>query len=450
MNRPSLKSLDAQFASDAQLTGRGPDRGVPRLLMIGVDHRSAAIEMRERVAYGEEDGQELLLRLVATEEIAEASLLSTCNRTELYLLPTREEAPAYRLGLRLAFLERAPEIESEGRFFVKRDQEAAKHLYEVASGLQSMILGEPEILGQVKRCAARTADLGTGGVVLQQLMSRAIDAAGRVRRNTAIGAGAVSFGFSVVDLARNIFRNLEKCSVLLLGAGETSSQVARSFYESGAGRLVVANRGRQRAEALREVVPEIEILPFEGRFRMLRDVDVVVASTAAEEAVLTRQDLVSVVAARRGRPLLLADLGVPRNIDPAVGSLENVFLQDIDSLEGLIAQNLRRRREEIPRVQEILELELERFHLWCKGRAAEPLVRQLQKRAEEIRRAELAVAHKRFPETTHQDLDKLTRALVRKILHHPSLQLRRGDLEEEQLEAARQLFQLDHDEDRAS
>jgi len=419
---------------------------LPRLLMIGVDHRTAAIGLRERVAYGKEDGQELLLRLFADEEIAEASLLSTCNRTELYLLPERDEAPAYRLGLRLAFLERAPEIEAEGRFYVKRDREAAKHLFEVASGLQSMILGEPEILGQVKRAASSTEAIGTGGVVLQRLMASAIDAAGRARRNTAIGSGAVSFGFSVVDLARNIFQHLEQCSVLILGAGETSTQVARCFYESGVGRLLVANRGQQRAEALRKVVPEIKILPYEARRRVLGEVDVVVASTAAQEAVLTREEVEGALGTRRGRPLLIADLGLPRNIDPAVGGLENVFLQDIDALEGLIAQNLRRRREEIPRVQEILEHEFERFRLWCQGRAAEPLIRQLQKRAEDIRRSEFEANRKRFPEETHEHLDKLTRALVRKLLHHPSQQLRRGGLTDKHLEATRRLFQLDHDE----
>lgn len=423
-----------------------PANPLPRLLMIGVDHRTATIGLRERVAYGKEDGQELLLRLFAAEEIAAASLLSTCNRTELYLLPEHHEAPAYRLGLHLAFLERAPEIEAEGRFYVKRDQEAAKHLFEVASGLQSMILGEPEILGQVKRAAGRTEAIGTGGAVLQQLMASAIDAAGRARRQTAIGTGAVSFGFSVVDLAKNIFQRLDKCSVLILGAGETSTQVARSFYESGAGRLMVANRGRERAEILRKAVPGIETLPFEARRRVLGEVDVVVASTAAEEAVLTRGDLEAVLGARRGRPLLIADLGLPRNIDPTVGGLENVFLQDIDALEGLIAQNLRRRREEVPRVQEILDREFERFNLWCQGRAAEPLVRQLQKRAEDIRRNEIEANRKRFPEETHEHLEKLTRSLVRKLLHHPSKQLRSGDLEDEHLEATRRLFQLDHEE----
>ena len=427
-------------------SGEGSTNELPRLLVIGVDHRSAAIDLRERVAYGEEDGQELLLRLRSAEEIAEASLLSTCNRTELYLLPAGDEALAYRLGLHLAFLERAPEIEAGGRFYVKWGAEAARHLFEVASGLQSMILGEPEILGQVKRAAGRSEALGTGGTVLKHLMATAIAAAGRARKSTAIGTGAVSFGFSVVDLARNIFRRLDKCSVLLLGAGETSRQVARSFYESGAGRLVVANRGRERAEALRQAVPDIEILPFEARYRVLAEVDVVVASTAADEAVLTRQDLEGVLPARRGRPLLLADLGVPRNIDPAVGGLENVFLQDIDSLDGLIAQNLRRRREEIPRVQEILERELGRFEVWCQGRSAEPLVRQLQKRAEDIRLGELEAIRERFPAETHHHLEQLTRALVRKLLHHPSRQLRRGEFSEEHLEAARRIFQLDRDE----
>lgn len=417
-----------------------------RLIAIGVDHRAASLELREKVSYSQGQAEDLLARLVATDEIAEACLLSTCNRTELYLRP-EDEAAAYRTGLEKTFLERAPEIEGEGRFYVKRDHEAARHLLEVASGLQSMVLGEPEILGQVRRATGLAETLGASGTVLTKLLRTAIMAGGRVRHETAIGAGAVSFGYAVVDLARNIFRDLEECSVLLLGAGEIARQVARSLKEKGALNLVVANRSPERAEAFREIFPEARILPWDERFDVLAQSDIVVASTGAQEPVLGYDAMSHAMSQRKTRPMLLADLGVPRNIEGKVGEIGNVFLQDIDSLEDLISRNLKRRREEIPRVQEILDRELDVFHQWHRGLAAGPVVAELQKRAEAIRKQEVEAVRSRFPAEVHQDLDKLTRVLVRKLLHHPSQQLRHGTtFDPDKIGLVRELFQLDNEE----
>ncbi len=431
--------LDTRFSSY--------DR-TPQLLLIGVDHRCAPLALREKVAYGSEDSAAVLGELLAAPEIDEVCLVSTCNRTEAYLLP-RDERPAYRLALERVFLSRAPEIEAEGRFYVKHNHEAARHLLEVAGGLQSMVLGEPEILGQVKRAAALAEELGSDGTVLRRLLRTAVGSGRRVRRDTAIGTGAVSFGYAVVELTRNIFQSLEKCSVLMIGAGETARQVARNLLEKGARELVVTNRSPERAEEFCGLFPAARALPFAERHRALADSDVVVATTAAEEPVLFRDDLDRAIVARKSRPLLVADLGVPRNVEPAAGKLANLFLQDIDSLQNLIAHNLKRRREEVPRVEEILERELERFHVWYRGLAAEPLIAELQKRAEAIRQQELAAARKRFPESSHEQLDRLTRSLVRKLLHHPSTQLRDtgGGHDLSRLDIVRQLFQLDGEDD---
>jgi len=418
---------------------------VPPLILIGVDHRSAPIELREKVAYGAEEGQEVLQRLIAADEIAEACLLTTCNRTELYLLPRKEDA--YRLGFETVFLSRAAEIEREGRFYVKRDLEAARHLLEVASGLQSMILGEPEILGQVKRAAGWADGVGASGPVIQRLLRTAIGAGGRARSETEVSTGAVSFGFAVVDLARNIFQRLEDCSVLILGAGETARQVARSLLEKGARELVVANRSPERAAEFLELFPGARSVPFDDRREALALGDVIVASTGADEPIVTRPDLERAMESRKDRPLLVADLGVPRNVDPAARKIDNLFLQDIASLDNLISRNLKRRREEIPRVHEILDRELAHFTTWYRGLAAEPLIAQLQKKAEQIRRMELRDAHRRFPAETHEHLDRLTRSLVRKILHHPSHHLRSAAASEfDKLELVRELFKLGEDE----
>ena len=412
----------------------------PRLLLVGIDHRCAPLELREKVSFKSEDGQELMRRLVALPEVREVVLLSTCNRTELYLLP-EEEASGYRLAMSEVFLARAPEIESEGRFYVKRGVEAAQHLFEVASGLQSMVLGEPEILGQVKHAAASSRGCRSSGTVLRQLLKRAIAAGGRVRRETALGAGSVSFGYAVIDLARNIFSQLDSCKVLLIGAGEMSRQVARSFKEKGARHLAVCNRGTARLEAFHALFPEAHTVPYEERHARVSEYDVVVTSTGADEPVFLHADMRRAMQERKSRPMLAVDLGVPRNIEPRCGELENLFLQDIDSLEHLIHQNLRRRREEVPRVQEILERELQRFQDWNRSLAAEPVIGSLQRWAEGIRQRELEVARKRWPEEMVAEVDAMTRSLVRKLLHHPSLELRSGG-DPESLQWAQRLFRL--------
>ncbi len=226
----------------------------PRLLMVGVDHRSAGLDLREKVAYDGDDARALLRRLETCREVSEACLLSTCNRTEIYLLP-RRGADAYRLALARVFTDRAPEIETQGRFYVKRGAEAARHLLEVACGLRSMVLGEPEILGQVKSAARHAEDAVTTGAVLRRLLRSAVAAGGRVRRETAISAGAISFGYALADLARHHFGRLDRCSVLMLGAGETARQVARNLIERGVRELKVTNRSRQRAEDFCAVFP---------------------------------------------------------------------------------------------------------------------------------------------------------------------------------------------------
>lgn len=429
------------------LDSGGSSRQDPALLLVGTDHRSSPLELRERVSYKEEDAEELLVHLIARPEIAEACLVSTCNRTEVYVQPRADEQ-AYRTALDLVFLKRAAEMEQPGRLFVLRDGAAARHLLAVASGLESMVLGEPEIMGQVKQAAALADALGTSGTVLRRLLRASLAAGKRARAESAISSGAVSLGYAVVELARNIFTRLEECHVLLLGAGETARLVATSLIERGTGRLTVANRTAARAERFAAEFPSVQVIPFEARTEALGSADVVVASTGAEEPLVHGPEVDQAMARRPNRPLLLVDLGVPRNIEAAAGRIENVFLHAIDSLDHLIQRNLKRRREEVPKVEEIIEQELGYFRAWYRGLEAEPLIARLQKQAERIRRDELAGALARFPPETHEDLERLTRSLIKKILHHPSARLRGKGAEESlpRLDLVRELFHLDDDE----
>ena len=451
------------------LSGDAAEGRFPPLLLVGTDYRLSPLALRERVAYDAGGAEELLVHLLARDTVAEASVLSTCNRTEVYVVPRHAEeySPrhaeeylprhtdgAYRSVLETAFLARAPEIEREGRLVVRRDAEAARHLLRVAAGLESMVLGEPEILGQVRQAHEIADAVGSSGPLTRRLLRSAAETGRRARSETAVSTGAVSLGYAVVELARNIFSELTEAGVLVLGAGETARQVVRNLVDRGARRVQVANRGRERAERLAAEIPGVETLSLDERYAALESADVVVATTSAPEPLLTAAGMREALGRRRARPLLVVDLGVPRNVEEAVGRLDGVFLHSLDSLDVLIQRNLKRRREEVPRVEEIVEQELARFTAWFRALAAEPLVARLQKQAEEVRRRELAHALSRFPPETHEDLDRLTRALVRKILHHPSARLRgRGaagagdDLE--RLDLVRELFHLDEEEEPA-
>lgn len=421
----------------------------PPLLLVGTDFRLAPLALRERVSLSPAETEALLVALLARPSIGEAFALSTCNRTEVYLSPRGEgdEEAAYRELLDLLFLARAPELSQPGRLTVRRNREAAHHLLAVASGLESMVLGEPEILGQVKQAAGIAEQVGSGGPVIQHLLRAAIEAGGRARRDTGIASGAVSLGYATVELAKNIFRDLEGCRILILGAGETARLVARNLLERGAKKLTVANRTAARLDEMQREIPTIEALPFERRVEALSGADLIVVATGAEEPVLTRTDLAAAMDERGSRPLLVVDLGVPRNVDPAAAKIGNLFLHTVDSLQNLIERNLKRRREEVPKVEEMLDRELDRFFSWYRGLDAEPIVAELQRQAEEIRKRELAAAYARFPPETHGDLDRLTRSLVKKILHHPSARLRNAEGEGEdtaaRLAIVRDLFRLD-------
>jgi glutamyl-tRNA reductase len=427
---------------------QGPRAEDTSLVMVGIDFRSAELELRERVAMREDEGEAVLVEVMARPEIAEAYLLSTCNRTELYLV-AREHHRAFSTALEL-FARRAPEVADEGRFFVLHDREAARRLLSVATGLESMVLGEPEILGQVRSAAALAERVGSTGTVLQQLVHHATVAGKRARSETAIGEGAVSLGYATVDLARQIFGGLGRGSLLLVGAGETAELVAHALAERGIDEVRFVNRSDDRAASFHRRFPTARRISWGDMPAALEKSDAVVTTTSAPEPIFTRHELREIMERRRSRALLLVDLGVPRNVEAAAGELDNLFLHDLDSLQSLVDRNLDRRREEIPRVEAIVADELQRFTEGQRRRDAEPVVASLQRRAEDIRRREVAAVREAFPEELHPTLDNLTRSLVRKILHHPSHQLRRGleHGERAQLELARELFQLD-DEDES-
>jgi glutamyl-tRNA reductase len=390
-----------------------------RLVLVGTSHHHAPVELRERVALDREQAAELAARL------GEAVCLSTCNRTELYVVAEDADDAERRAVAALAELE--PEVEQA--LYRLRDQAAAHHLFRVAAGLDSLVPGEGEILGQV-----RTAyEAGTPGPLLERAFRQALHAGRKVRAQTAIGESPASVSAAAAALAEQVFGELEGSAILLIGAGKISGQAARNLRTRGARIAFVANSKTDRAE-------------LEAQ---LADVDVVVSSTSFSGYVL---DAPTVERARRGKQLLLIDLAVPRDLDPAIHDLDGCFLYDIDDLEAIVSETIAGRRGEAERAEAIVATEADKFHEWQASLDVVPAIASLRARAEEIREAELRKAEGvlgRLDESQRRAVESVTSQIVNKLLHLPTVRLKQAAAAADggvYAEAVRHLFGLGEDE----
>lgn len=397
-----------------------------KLLITGVSHKTAPVEVRERLAFREEALPSVLADLQARDGVSEALILSTCNRVEIAVTTEDAGDPQQVVD---AFLSEQKRVEPDalGPYVYRHEgREAIHHLFRVAASLDSMVVGEPQILGQLK--AAYGAAKATGACCgwLEGLMTRAFSVAKRVRSETGIGQMAVSVSFAAVELARKIFGSLHNRTVMIVGAGKMSELAARHLRRSGASHVYVTNRTYERAVELAHV---FQGTPVEyGRFTaMLPEVDIVVASSGAPDYILRKDDVQRVIAARRNRPVFLIDIAVPRNIDPAVNDLDNVFLYDIDDLQGVVNANLRERMKEADHAEAIVTEEVERMMARLKVQEVAPVIVHLQEQLEQIRRAELEKVRRKYgPLTEKQEeaFEALTRGIINKIAHGPISELR--------------------------
>jgi len=418
------------------------------LLLLGMSHQTAGLEKRERLAFAPEEARELLREVTAGGSAREAVMLCTCNRTEIYALGG--DAEAAEAGIREAVRRRREDdpLAPGPTRYRKEGAEAAGHLHRVAAGLDSLVIGEKQILGQVKEawCEARGAD--TLGVVLEKLFASAVHAGKRARSETDIDAGAVSVASAAVALASKVLGDLEGRDVAVVGAGDTGRIAARHFAERRPARLRVLNRTPARAAALAAEVGA-EAWPFERLGEALVEADVIALATRAPHAVLGRETVAAALRRRPRRPLVLLDLAVPRDVEPAAAELENVFLYPVDALRGLVEQSLARRRREAPRADAIVVEECERFLGWWRGLGATPVVRELREHFERVRAEELARNLRHFSPEEHERVERLTRALVNKLLHLPTTRLKSFDLQSREgvvrLDAVRELFALGGD-----
>jgi len=416
------------------------------LLTLGVSHKTAPVALRERLAFGEHEAVEFLKAMTATEHVREGVVISTCNRTEVYLVvsdpvPAESEvlgALARRAGIR--------PTELAGPIYSPRNCDAARQLFRVTCGLESMIVGEAEVQGQVRRAHEVAMRAGATGPLSNRLFAAALSTGKRVRTETAIGASRVSVPSVAVELTQSVLGDLTERHVVIIGAGETSELTARALSNQGAGTVFVANRHADRALSLAQrfggSVVGLDQLP-----EQLVEADIVVASTASPHPIVGREELEVVMAQRRGRPLLLIDLAVPRDIDPGCRDLGGVGLYDIDDLQAVVDLNLSSRAEETPRALEIVEEEIRRFARWMGQLDALPTVAALHERAEDIVEQVLAENNGRWEAASPRDIarvEAMARAVAARLLHEPTIRLRTlgGESSHASLEVLRELFAL--------
>ena len=426
------------------------------ITVVGISHRTAPLEVRERFVMAPEQSAAALRHLVG-EGCTEAVLLSTCNRTELYLRAPEESVNAPALGTRLLCSHSGMlEAEAGSYLFTRHGERAVEHLFRVVASLDSMIVGEAQIQGQVRDAYGRAVELNgdtlTVGPVLSRLFEMALAVGARVRTETRLGAGAASIPSAAVDLARKIFGTLRGRRAIVLGAGEMSALTLQCLNGAGVASIVVTSRSEARARELVEAHGG-EAAPFDQLHELLGEADIVATATAAPHALLTRPLVERARAHRRSRPLLILDIALPRDVEPEVGELDDVFLYDLDDLSRVVEGALEQRRSEVALAEGIIEQGVEEFLAWYRGRDVVPVIRALRGRAEMLRVQELERARRALRDLSPEQfdaVDALTRQLLAKLLHDPTTRLREAAAEGrngEVADLARYLFSLREDND---
>jgi glutamyl-tRNA reductase len=395
--------------------------------ITGLNHKSAPIEVREKIAYNESSIAAALEELKRRPGFSEGMILSTCNRVELAITHDEKIAGPSAVDQFLADTRNVDAAWVGPYLYRFEDKDAIRHLFRVASSLDSMVVGEPQILGQLKAAFALAKEHGAINSFLDALVPRAFSVAKRVRTETEIGAAAVSVSYAAVELARNIFGSLKDKKVLLVGAGKMSEAAALHLHSSGATNIFVTNRTRERAEEMAKLFNG-KIVEYTAFTSFLPEVDIVVASSGAPHFILTRADMRKVIEARRNKPIFLIDIAVPRNVEPSVNELDNVFLYDIDDLQRVVDSNLKGRMREALEAENIITEEVDRMITRLSTREVVPTIVGLQDQLEHMRAAEVARMRKKFGTLTHEQeeaLEMLTKGIINKVAHGPISELRR-------------------------
>ncbi len=417
------------------------------LFCVGLNHETSPLEIRDALVLNEEEVGRAIQALRERAGASEALVISTCNRTEVYARGAAIEDPLAFVSNLLREIKGMDLTGPAGSYlYTYHEPDSVRHLLRIACGLDSLVLGEPQITGQVKDAVSLAARQGGAGPVIERLLDAALRTSKRARTETWIGRGPISSAYAAVTLAGQVLGNLADKRVLIIGAGEMAALAARHLRDAGVTQFMVANRGRERAQALAASLAgraiSLEAIPV-----ALPGADIVVGATASSGPLLFEPAVRNAMKIRRNRPLLLLDLAVPRDVDPLVSKLPNVFLHDLDALGALVARSLAQRRAEIPKVEAIVEEELARFLGWHRSLAVKPTVTAFRGHFERVAREELERHRRHFCPEDQAALDALVHGIVQKLLHRPTTRLTRSDEETaggiSRIDAVRDLFGID-------
>ncbi|HXR76855.1 MAG TPA: glutamyl-tRNA reductase [Bryobacteraceae bacterium] len=398
-----------------------------KLAVAGLNHRTAPVEVRERVAFRTGELPDALHRLHEQPGLREGLILSTCNRVEVTATLEDFADPAPLLCQFLAATHGLAVDSLQPHLYLFEAEDAIRHLFRVASSLDSMVVGEPQILGQLKQAYTAAREQGALGSYLDAVLTRAFSVAKRVRTETEIGQSAVSVSYAAVELAREIFGSLNRRKIMIIGAGKMSEAAARHLQRAGATDILIANRTRDRAEEMARLFNGV-VLPYERTLQRLHEVDIVITSSGAPHYILTKESVRRAIEARRSQPMFFIDIAVPRNIEPTVNELEHAFLYDIDDMQRIVDRNLQGRKEVANEAERIVAQEVERLAARLRARDITPTIVSLQEQLESVRLEVLTRYRPRLGELTHEQehaLEALTRGIINKIAHGPISEMRR-------------------------
>lgn len=418
------------------------------IVVVGLSHKTAPVEIREKVAFAPTEMEAPSQQLLALPTVAEGVIVSTCNRVELYVASRTPEAAIIEMKKFLADYHALPAEKLNEHLYEYEGEDAIRHVLRVASSLDSMVVGEPQILGQIKTSFGYATEFKTSGLILNRFLHKAFSVAKRVRTETAIASNAVSVPFAAVELARKIFDTLDDKTVMLIGAGEMCELAAKHFINNGVKKVLVTNRTFARAEKL---AAELECgvpVTFENFREQLHRVDIVLSSTGAPDYVLEAKKVKEVIKARRHKPMFMIDIAVPRDIDPLANKIDGIYLYDVDDLQGVVQANLKERGKEAAKAEKIIEGEIQQFQKWMSTLEVKPTIVALRRQLDQVRKTELEKTLSNL-----SDLDKkqrkaveaMTNAIVNKILHHPTnilKQSQNGSDGDHYIDAVRALFDL--------
>ncbi len=418
------------------------------LILVGVNHKTTPVEIREKLAFTKGKIEESVDHLFNFPDIIEHTILSTCNRVEIYARANCQDSAIKSIKQFICDFHGLSLLELEDHFYSYRNKEAVEHLFRVSSSLDSMILGEAQILGQVKEAYSLARDLRSTGLVLNQLFEKAFSIAKKVREETGIAERSVSISSAAVELAQKIFDDLENRTVMLVGTGEMAELAAKHLISYGVKTVYVTSRTYERAANLARTLNG-SALDFEAFKNELHRADIVITSTSAPNFIIKKEIVEKAIHERKNKPIFFIDIAVPRDIEPDVNDLENVYLYDIDDLHVVVSANIKEREKEAENAMNFISQEVTKFNNWVGALDAVPTIVEIRKKAENIRKQEIEKTLKKISHLSENDkqlLRQMSSSMVNKILHKPTIKLKQKTQSEDghvYLKAIRHLFHLD-------